>query len=174
MVNLENTIDNLENTIKIQMRRAFFDKLAKDFNETPPNTNHISKLVSELSDALCKFVPSKTKIHERIKKDLLLDNISLNTMPNIVMSLIKWIRMFQAPIHDKKTDLWKKQFTECENCTNFLIEFLKEYYNHLELLHKEVYEARKRLANGESAIPLEHRNVVNNLADIKFKTGRSL
>jgi signal recognition particle GTPase len=153
--------------IEIQMKKAFFDKLTEDFNATPPKTGHIS-----LCDSLCKFVPSKTNIHKKIQQELLIKDISLETMSHLILSLIKWIEMFQAPVYDKKTKDWKNNLVKCDNCTNYLINFLKEYYEHIELVYKEVCEARHRLINGESVIPPEHRPTINSLADIKMKSGK--
>ena len=42
----------------------------------------------------------------------------------------------------------------------FISQFLEEYYNHTEMVYKEVWEARKRISNNESAVPPEHRPVV--------------
>tara|TARA_B110000208_G_scaffold183846_1_gene236982 strand:- start:578 stop:1075 length:498 start_codon:yes stop_codon:yes gene_type:complete len=165
-------MEELKNQINEQMHKAFFDKLTTDFNSNPPKTDHIKILISELYDKLCKFIPSKKKIHDKIKQDLLIHTIGLDTMPIIVLSLIKWIESFQAPYHDKKTNIWKKQLHTCDNCTNYLIQFLKEYYQHLEITFKELCDARYRLINGDSLIPPEHRPSINNISDIRMKSGR--
>ena len=164
-------MNEIQYNIKVQMKKAFFDKLREDFNNNPPKTEHIKILINELYEALCKFVPSKKNIHEKIKKDLIINEISLNKMPNIVISLIKWIELFQAPVYDKITNKWKNKFKSYNNCTNFLITFLEEYYNHLELTYKELIEARIRLINGDSVIPEKYRKKINNISDIKMKTG---
>lgn len=168
----ESHLEEFKKTIDEQMRKAFFDKLTEDFNSNPPNVEHIKKLINELCDSLCKFVPSKQTIHDKIKAELLIDNISLETMPNIVLCLIKWIEMFQAPIYDKKTRLWRSELYTCKNTTEYLINFLRDYYEHIEVCHKELFEARQRLINGEPVIPPEHRPIINNIGDIKIKTGR--
>ena len=39
-------------------------------------------------------------------------------------------------------------------------DFFKQYYEHIEVVYKEVWEARQRLVNGENVIPPQHRPVV--------------
>ena len=147
--------------IKTQFTKAFYDILRTDLNKTPPNTVLMRKLIVELVEALYKFVPSKKSIHNKIRSEILCDTIDINTMPTIIISLIKWIKMFQAPVYDKKTSDWTNKLKSCENCTEFIIKFLQEYYEHVEICYKELWEARERLINGENVVPLKYRTPSN-------------
>ena len=129
------------------------DKIKLDLEQTPPDTKLIYELVEQLVDGLCKFVPSKKHIHEQIKKDIL----SFDTIPSIIHGLIDWIEKFQAPVHDNITKKWRRDFSRSENYIEFIIVFIQEYFLHVEKMYKEVWDARKRLVNGESVVPPEHR-----------------
>lgn len=165
----KSTEEQIRKSVEEQMLKAFYDKLREDFNHEPPKTDHIRKLLEEIYTKLCQFVPSKKKIHDAIKLDIIINEITINTMPILVISLINWIEKFQAPVYDKKTREWREQLKKCENCTEFLIYFLKEYYSHLELVHKEVYEYRLKLANNQNIFT---QNKINNIGEIKMKTGK--
>ena len=54
-----------------QMKKAFFDKLHEDFKQVPPKTDHIKKCIHELVDGLCKFVPTRTQLHEKIREEIM-------------------------------------------------------------------------------------------------------
>jgi|TARA_Y100000992_G_scaffold269932_2_gene209967 hypothetical protein len=154
-------IDDINTRLAIQMRKAFFDKLYSDFKETPPKTQHISICIKELVEGLCSLVPSQKEIHDKIKKEIIYDEVNINTMPLIVNGLIKWIQMFQSPVHDNITRTWLDNYKNCKDYADFLRDFFSEYYQHIEVIHKEIWEARKRLVNGESLVPPEHRQIIN-------------
>ena len=143
-----------------QMKKAFFDKLHEDFKQVPPKTDHIKKCVNELVDGLCKFVPTRTQLHEKIREEIIYDEINIETMPYIVGGLIKWIQQFQSPYHDRITKQWVEDYKNCKDYADFLRDFFKQYYEHIEVVYKEVWEARQRLVNGENVIPPQHRPVV--------------
>jgi hypothetical protein len=142
--------------------------------QEPPSTTRVSKLIAELVDGLCKFVPSKAPLHARIKEDILPETVDIETMPRIVLGLIDWIEKFQAPAYDTVTERWRNEFNAATSPADFIVRFLDEYHNHIEKMYKEVWDARTRLVNNESVIPPEHRPVVtgrDGIPDI-IKTGR--
>lgn len=102
------------------------------------NVDHIQKLLNEIIEILCSFVPSKKDIHKKIKEEL--EKIDWE----LQLKLINWIEKFQAPVYDVKTSIWKR------NCPEKLSTFLQKYYSHLEIVNKEIFEHRQKLANGES------------------------
>lgn len=123
------------------MERAFWDIVAE------LNPDHVAKLIKEIVDALCCLVPSRTDIHEKIRNETLLTPTPDNE-PLIRESITKWVETFQSPVHDRVTRGWSSLGT---------VDFLRAVYAHLEVVHREVWEARKRIADGESPIPPEHR-----------------
>ena len=126
-------MEKLEEQIKEQYQKAFWDLVDRD----PPDLEHIRKLLDEIVNALCGFVPSRADIHAMIRKDL-------EGVPdwNLQIKLIKWAERFQAPIYDQVTEKWKKNLPEK------LSDFLKKYYEHLEKINKQVWEERKKIAQG--------------------------
>lgn len=155
------------------IKKAFFDCIYKDLQKSPPDVKHLTIIIKELYEALCKFVPSKKAIHQKIKGSLLIE-LNLNNMTSIINSLIYWIEQFQPPAYDKKTKQWRENFKKSKNYSLFIVEFLKEYFNHLENIYKEVWDARKRLVNNENIVPPEHRvkpKGKNNIPDV-IKSGK--
>jgi len=126
-------MEKLEEQIREQYQKAFWDLVDRD----PPDLEHIRKLVDEIGAALCSFVPSRSDIHAMIKKDL-------EGVPDWTLQekLIKWAERFQAPIYDQVTQKWKKNLPEK------LSDFLKKYYEHLEKINRQVWDERKKIAQG--------------------------
>ncbi len=155
------------------IEKAFFDSIYEDLQKSPPDVRHLNIIIKELYEALCKFVPSKKTIHQKIKEDLLIE-LNLNNMSFIINRLIYWIEQFQAPVYDKKTKQWRENFKNSNNYSLFIVEFLKDYFNHLENMYKEVWDARKRLVNNENIVPPQHRvkpKGKNNIPDV-IKSGK--
>ena len=68
----------------------------------------------------------------------------------------------------------EKNLKACTNYNEFIVKFLREYYEHAEKMYNELWEARKRLLNNENIVPPEHRPVVkgkNGIPDV-MKSGR--
>lgn len=152
-------------------REEILNNITNDLNENPINTKNILFILDDIYNGLCKFVPSKKNIHQKIKKDLLSDEINYDTMPKLILALINWIKKFQAPVYDKITDKWIKDFKNTNNYSTFIQQFLIEYYQHVEKCYKEVWEARKRLLNNESVVPEEHRPKGKNGIPDKIRSG---
>ncbi len=127
--------------------------LRKHLNQSPPNNEYIKQILNTFKEALFKFVPNKPDIHQFIKDDLPLVTLDTPTIANIVDRLIHWIEQFHAPIHDHVTTQWREDFKNVTNYTDFICNFVVEYKNHTEIVYKDTWEARKRIANNESAVP---------------------
>ena len=164
-------MDELNERLTVQCKKAFFDLLKEDLDQDPPKTERIQVLLQEIVDGLCKFVPSKKEIHKKIKQDILCDEISPDTMSQIIMNLINWIEKFQSMYDDRITNEWRSRFKQATDYSQFIIDFLQEYYIHVEKVYKEVWEARQRLINGENIIPPEHRVQGKNGVPFHMKTG---
>jgi len=160
-----------------------FNQIHEDVSQNPPKLDLISKVLNDLVDGLCKFVPSKPLIHEQIRTSIIFNEVdnprsgsSLydnDILLYIVESLINWIEKFQAPAYDDVTKRWRSEFKQTQG-VDFIVKFLREYYDHVEKMYKEVWDARKRLVDGENIIPAEHRPVVkgkNGIPD-NIKSGR--
>jgi hypothetical protein len=167
-------MENLKIQLETQYKKAFFSKIKEDLSKDPPDVEHITVIIQELVDGLCKFVPNKKLIHNLIKDDIIVNNVGIETMPRIIDRLIHWIEQFQAPAYDFVTRRWRDNYKNAKNYAEFIAEFLEEYYNHTELMYKELWEARERLVKGENVVPAENRPLVKGKNGIpeNMKTGR--
>ena len=147
------------------------DLLRKQLNQSPPNTEYIQQILDIFKEALFKFVPNKPDIHQFINDDLPLETLDTPTVAAIVDRLIHWIEQFQAPIHDRVTTQWREDFKKTTNYTDFICQFVVKYKNHSEMVYKETWDARKRIANHESAVPPEHRATGENGIPDNMKSG---
>jgi len=125
-------MEGLEKQIMETYEKAFWDMVDQD----PPDVEHIGKLLQEIIEILCNFVPSRTDIHALIREDL--TSVDWDLQPK----LLKWAERFQAPIYDQVTESWKRKLPEK------LSVFLKKYYEHLEKINKQIWEERSKLAKG--------------------------
>lgn len=154
-------------------RTEFFDQLYDDFKQEPPRTERITRCIHDLVEALCKFVPNRPDLHERIGADILVEEVGVHTMYRIVNGLIRWIKQFQAPYQDEITNRWSTEFETTTDHALFLRNFFEEYYAHVETVYQEVWAARHRMVHGESVVPPERRPVVkhtNGVPDV-LRTG---
>ena len=124
-------MEKLEDQIREQYQKAFWDLVDRD----PPDIEHIRKLVDELREVLCNI--GAGRVDRLIHEDL--DGEIDWTLQN---KLIKCAEMFQAPIYDQVTQKWKRNLPEK------LSDFLKKYYEHLEKINKQVWDERKKIADG--------------------------
>ena len=146
--------------------------LRKQLDQSPPNTEYIKQILDIFKEALFKFVPNKPEINQCIKDDLPRDVLDTPTIANIVDRLIHWIEQFQAPIHDSITRQWREDFKLASNYTKFICQFVVNYKEHTEIVYKETWEARKRIANNESAIPPENQAKGKNGIPDSIQSGR--
>ena len=145
--------------------------LHTQLNQYPPNTEYIQQILDIFKEALFKFVPNKPDIHQFINDDLPLETLDTPTVAAIVDRFIHWIEQFQAPIHDRVTTQWREDLKKTTNYTDFICQFVVEYKNHSEMVYKETWDARKRIANNESAVPPEHRATGENGIPDNMKSG---
>lgn len=128
--------------IREQFMRAFFNKVDEDVARG--DLAHVRVLLAEIVDALCGMVPGR--IGSRIRAEC-----SGEPTWELQQKLVEWIERLQAPVHDATTRRWK------QDGPVQLSTFLRRYYAHLQVVSREAWEARQRIANGESAVPPEHR-----------------
>ena len=116
----------MEQQIKEQFEKAFFDLLDQDGSESH---DHLRALITEISDTLCGFVPNRADIHEKIREDL-----GKEIDWDVQQKLLEWVEKFQAPIYDQVTRDWKRK------CPEPIGRFLKKYYEHLEKVSRQINE----------------------------------
>jgi hypothetical protein len=118
----------MEKQIEEQFKNAFFDILNED---GPESYDYLRKLLNEIIEKLCKFVPGRRDIHDKIRADL-----EGQIGWDIQAKLIHWI--------DTTTRKW------LEDGNKPVGDFLKMYHEHLELTYKETQDAREALTRGEN------------------------
>ena len=175
----ENTaldLDELNENLKTQCVKAYFDLIEEDLRKDPPETGNVKQLIGDIITALKKFVPSRTDLQEEIKRDIPYDTVDATTMHAIVTKLVYWIEKFQPPAYDTLTKQWIQTFQSTTDYPAFLSTFLKEYLEHTEKVYKEVWECRVRLTKGEDLIPPAHRKKVegSNGVPTNMRTGTRL
>ena len=145
--------------------------LRSQLTDNPPNIDYIRQIIQAFVDGLCRFNPNKPDIHQLIKEDLPLNTLDTESIAHIVNRLIYWIEQFQAPAHDRVTIQWREDFSKAKNYTDFICQFIVEYKIHSEQVYKDVWEARKRISNNESAVPPEYRAKGKNGVPDNMKSG---
>ena len=153
-------------------KKILFDQLKTDISENPPNLKNITVLLTQFVEGFCKFCPSKTEFNNGIRNKFP-SIITVDDTLVIIKELISTIEKFQSPNDDIIT---KKMLREV--ITNYnndsIINFLSEYYDHVEKVYKDVWDCRKRLVNGENIIPEKYREKIygeNNIPS-RMKTGK--
>jgi hypothetical protein len=133
------------------------DLLRAHLKKKPPNIAYIKQILEAFRDGLCRFNPNKPEIHALIETDIPLDHLTVGTVPHIIDRFIHWMEQFQAPAHDAVTQTWRRDFETCTDYTDFICTFVDAYYKHSSQVYKEIGDARRRIANGETPIPPENR-----------------
>lgn len=170
-------------------RAALFRKLRHELTQQPPILVTTIQLVTLFRAGLKKFVPSRLDLHDQIDDDLdLAVDVGVDEAPRVATNLIKWIRQFQAPADDEFTNalesrlrdaaLRRPQQSEVQIASGedvyavAFCTFLEEFYTHSEMVYNNVWEARARVARGESAIAPEHRPQGHNGIPKTLRSGR--
>ena len=148
-----------------------FEQLKIDIESNPTDLTNMTLLLKQFIEGLTKFCPSKTNINNEIKESFP-SQINPEDTYNIITKLIYWIEKFQSPADDIITHNMLKEY-KTDMTINGIIKFLNNYYDHTEKVWKDTWEARKRLVNGESIIPVERRPIITGKNGIPFfmKTG---
>tara|TARA_Y100000816_G_C26065632_1_gene559991 strand:+ start:1012 stop:1428 length:417 start_codon:yes stop_codon:yes gene_type:complete len=137
----------MENQVEQIMKKAFWDIIDEK------DSVHLKKLLNEIKDILCSFVPNRKDIHIDIYKDFESD---INW--HFQEKLLDWIELFQSPVHDKITRYWRENIKISK-----LSEFLKFYYEHLETVKEDIIKYKETWTGNNTA--------GSAFAGIKMKTG---
>ena len=166
-------LDNLNEELKTQCTKAYFDLIEEDLRKEPPVTEHVKSVITDIVTALKRFVPSRTDLHDEIERGIPHDTVDATTMHVIVTQLVHWIEQFQPPAYDAVTKQWVQTFQSTTDYPAFLSTFLKEYLEHTEKVYKEVWECRVRLTKGEDMVPPARRKKVegSNGVPTNMRTG---
>lgn len=154
-------------------KEKLFQKLREDLENEPPILDNMNKLLVQFVEGLCRFCPSKTELNDRIRNSFPPESQGIDPEYTILIirKLIFWIEKFQSYSDDYKTQKMLRELNQ--NYSNdAIINFLREYYDHTEKVYKDLWEARRRLVNGENVVPPEHRVQGDNGIPKNMRTGR--
>lgn len=130
------------NQIKQSLNQAFWDILIQELDSKPPIYTQLLKILSEIRDLFCQFVPNRNDIQQEIKERIdieLLSNMINNNafedqdLYNLTEYIISLVKRFQPPDMDDKVNEWEKemqkQFNQEFKYSDFLVIFLQSVYN---------------------------------------------
>ena len=114
----EITLDEkLQRRIEETVYNAYWNILENELNSKPPVFNQLTKILIEIRDLFCEFVPNneqvKQEINENIDPELIKNMIvnnafadeDLSTLSRYIISLIK---RFQPPVMDEDVNMWEQ------------------------------------------------------------------
>ena len=150
------------------------------------------ELLGQFARGLSRFVPGRADLCAEIARDFDLgEGQGIEAAPRLADKLLGWIRRFQAPVHDAATDAVEEALAaaarrrgqqtpealaggEPDAYAEGFLAFLEAFYDHTEACYLEVWEARQRVARGESAVPPEHRRRVEGSQGVpaRLRSGR--
>jgi len=132
-------MNNLEEQIKTQFRKAFDDLLEESLKSDKPDWDWLTKLYKELRDRICNLTPHRkdriAEIYEHMDADLFHQMVSNNafdaeSMIKLVDYVFFRIRELEAPARNPTTDaklaeLKQIFFKEGTTFGSFVPQFLK-------------------------------------------------
>ena len=137
----------LESRIRINLEKAFWNRLYEELNESPAKSNTLITLLVDLRDAFCNLVPNRKDIHREIYDKIdtksiknMIDNNAFDdeNLYNLAVYIISLIKQFQPPIMDEKVNLWEeqmlKQFQQKFDYSEFLMIFFQSVFNMIETI----------------------------------------
>lgn len=163
-------MERIQQQIKEQFHKAFYDSIAEAVSTTPPNIEYIVRLYTEIRDRLSSMVkkdgPTFQQIHSDFDVDffeqLLSHNVfDGNSLLGLVNTTYKWIGDLQKPARDSPTAASKQRvlvagttmtevvpvyIKEVNQCLDVLEKDLKEFFENID--HPVVQEMlRRSIAN---------------------------
>ena len=140
------SMDEIENQIKVQMKRAFFNLIDDTVNSEKPDYVWITNLYTELRDRLCCFTRKDSKSYLKIIEEfdvelfnqmITNDVFDQNSFLKLVNNTFGWIEKLQAPMRDESTRESKNRVLSSDP-KNFISTFLKEIHNCLDNLELDM------------------------------------
>jgi len=138
--------DEIENQIKVQMKRAFFNLIDDTVNSEKPDYVWITNLYTELRDRLCCFTRKDSKSYLKIIEEfdvelfnqmITNDVFDQNSFFKLVNNTFGWIEKLQAPMRDEFTRESKNRVL-LSDPKNFISTFLKEIHTCLDNLELDM------------------------------------
>lgn len=159
-------MERIQQQIKEQFHKAFYDAIAEAVSSEPPNVEYIVRLYTEIRDRLANMVKPTGRTRQRIHdefdvdffKQLLENNVfDGNSLLGLVNTTFKWIEALQTPSRDEATRAAKQRvlesgttmaevvpvyIREAHGCLDVLEQDLKEFFDNID--HPVVQEMLRR------------------------------
>lgn len=143
----------IEEQIKDNMRKAFFDIIDQTVNSDKPDYDWIVKLYTELRDRLLSFLRKDGKLYKELNESFdiplfkqMIENdvFDLESMVKLVNNMFNWILKLQAPTRDTETSEAKSRVFNSEP-TKMISTFLKEVHICIDKMEDDMLEYQKSI-----------------------------
>lgn len=143
---MEKNLEKIENQIRENMKKAFFDLIDDTVNSNKPDYDWIVKLYSEMIDRLLSFVKKDGKTYLQIKNSFdielfkqMIENdvFDFNSMLKLINNMFYWIETLQAPVRDESTREAKQRILSSEP-NKIISTFLKEVHTCIDNIENDL------------------------------------
>lgn len=154
------TDETLSKHIQDILYKAYWDILEKELNTQPPVCTQLVKILTEIQELFCQFVPNRPDIQEEIRDkidpDLIRNMVEHqafddDNLYSLVMYIISLIKKFQPPVMDKKVGEWEIGMGEALKkqplmYSQFLCTFLHSVFNMIQSIQAYIVVAQTELS----------------------------
>ncbi len=152
--NKEGKLKIIENQIKEQMYKAFFDLIDDNIKSENPDCIWLTNLFSEIKTRLLNIVKKDGKIYKKIDIDFdielfkqMIENkvFDYESVLKLINNSFYWILQLQAPIRDEYTNEAKQRVLKSET-DKIISTFLKELHICIDYIYEDIisYNERKK------------------------------
>lgn len=143
----------IQEQIKNNMRKAFFDIIDETVNSDKPDYDWIVKLYTELRDRLLAFLRKDGKIYKQLEESFdiplfkqMIENdvFEMESMVKLVNNMFYWIVKLQAPVRDTETSEAKSRIFKSEP-SKMISTFLKEVHICIDKMEDDMLEYQKSI-----------------------------
>lgn len=149
-------MEALQERLRVQMKKAFWDLLEEKVRTDPPDYDWICKLYVELRDRLSSFTMEGGSIHKAIKEGFdtelfsqMLRNQAFEgaEMMSLVDTTFGFVAKLQAPVRDKLLKEKKKEILEYASSGGefsvIVPMFLRGAHELMDLIEKDLRALKK-------------------------------
>ena len=145
---------HLQKSIQDNMKKAFWDIYKAELEKPKPNYAVFVPLVREIINHVEKCVPNNPDFLEEYTDALDLqyiediieeDVIEKSDIEKIVKITIDTIKRMHSAVNDKNLEEWRKQLSEENDLSKYLIGFFQETFSRLEVIQREKLEFLRTL-----------------------------
>ena len=103
----------IEQQIKEQMHKAFYDIIEENINSNKPDYEWLTRLYSEIRQMLLAIVKKDSKTYKKIESDFdvmlfkqMIENdvFDFESAVKLINNTFFWVKSLQAPVRDKATE----------------------------------------------------------------------